>query len=294
MIHSKKIFYLLVIISFITVFLIEGITYEHNTSAAADLNLEQSLISNNEIIDEAAIKENIEFRKKFGLKSELNYVLSLLKDDSIKKSSHAFGVLLTEVEQEELNNRIEFQDKIVKKVKETFKGNKSFGTVYVDQGQGGIIRVGLTNSKEFVKSEIKEIIEFAGNNSDKIEFFETKYSEEILKQTHQNILSDIEKVDGITFTSVQTNVVDGVVEVAIKEFNPENIDKLNTFFNSEMVKIVEGKESSDTSRTTYTRPLVGGLRIVNSISGSGCTGAFQRYHVEILLFNSRALWKYTI
>jgi hypothetical protein len=54
-------------------------------------------------------------------------------------------------------------------------------------------------------------------------------------------------------------------------------EKLIEYFNvsNDMINIVEGGVNADSSRTTYERPLQGGLAIGTSSSSSTCTGGFS-------------------
>lgn len=221
------------------------------------------------------IQENIQFRKSFGLDHQLEYVKKVIGEN---KGTEEFGVLLTEKENDQLKKRIENQNKFVENLKFFIKNQNlenDFAGVYVDQENGGKIHIGFKNGLNRI--EILNAIKGMYFNPNDIIFEKTNLSQIDLDEIIRTLEVNLDKLDklGISIVSAYTDLPNQKVVIYVKGESEEYHNILTRLLgNKIIVKSAQGK-NIDHSRTDYYRPLLGGLRISNMATGSGCTSAYE-------------------
>ncbi|QMV41425.1 S1 family peptidase [Cohnella cholangitidis] len=209
------------------------------------------------------------FRKVYDLEK-----LESVSVNSINnKSKETYGVYLTNDEMELLKDQdvtIEYARDL--QVELITKHKDSFGGMYFDRSlNNGTIRVGLVNNSS--KSNIHSEIINAFPRIDKLQIFEVdtplseleNYQEQInqfiIENKWTHVSTDISIPDNKVIIGVPSE--DSFVRKEIEERFKNNYYIINSEFSPITL----------TSRTAYTRPLIGGLEIVPP-NNLPCTGAF--------------------
>ncbi|SDW22691.1 hypothetical protein [Paenibacillus sp. CF384] len=147
-------------------------------------------------------EKEYKFRKMFGLEMNTDKVKDLIKKNNI---SSKYGVHLSPEEALELDNRIAFQESSIPKIKEKLK-NKTNGdySIYIDQENGGIVNIGLKNTK----ISVDDITSMFSDKS-KIVIKQVDKTEKDLDNLHEKIWNSKESLsnDGIIIHDMATDVI---------------------------------------------------------------------------------------
>ncbi|WP_297990687.1 hypothetical protein [uncultured Anoxybacillus sp.] len=238
----------------------------------------RSINAENDIANDSELKRNIEYRKKMGLNHDPVYVSNLITSKKVTQSYEKHGVWLTEDELEEIENRIKYQEEKIPLILEYIRNNISssdFGGLYVDQSKKGVVTISFSKNLKQMNKEINDIRKIFNNDS-KIKFKQVQRSEKQLDEIHSTVLSKKRelKEQGINVTTIYSDIQRNKVIIGIYPFDSTARDSLVNIFGSD-IEVIESDGGYEESRTAYTRPLEGGLRISNIDTGWGCTGGFS-------------------
>jgi hypothetical protein len=230
-------------------------------------------------IEQSELQKSIEFRKKFGLQTDSSFVSNVINKKEPNKSFEKFGVWLTNDEMEELESRIKHQEEKIPQIIDyinTNLGEDIFGGLTVDQSKKGILTIYLTEDLKNVDKEIKEIKHIFKDDA-KIKFKKVKKSEKELEKLHKKIYTKKNELTdyGVNITSINNNIDENKVEIGIYPYSLQAVQYLKDTFGEDITVIENNVKIEKESRTAYTRPLKGGLRIYNIDNGSSCTGGFS-------------------
>ncbi|MCR8845377.1 S1 family peptidase [Paenibacillus sp. SC116] len=213
------------------------------------------------------LNHSLEIRKKLGLNTDVNEVSRINANFQVTENN--FGIPLTIEELAEMNVRAEliaeasdFQNNLAE-----LGLSSIFSGLYLDHQDNGTLKIGLVNLDKQTQNieTIKNL--FASSNKERIKFFNTTLNEnQLIKlQNEINLLMDRHPIN-YTDISVKSNkVIVGVsennadVSQAILNLSPRNIE-----IRKEPILM------NPNSRTSYSRPLKGGLAIQ---LGGYCTGS---------------------
>ncbi|MFD2673375.1 hypothetical protein [Marinicrinis sediminis] len=227
------------------------------------------------ISEESILAENLRFRKDFGLDSDKTKVINTIKEKPKNNSFKQFGAYLTDLELEELDTRFKKEKQAIPKIKAKLKPELSW--LYVDQPNGGIINIGIKDLSKLNEQEKKEIYNDYIEN--KVLFKKAKFTEEELNQAHLDIINNLSAVEeeGIKINSISVDIPNEALDIGIYPNTKGSQKTLNKMFSSVPLKFFEQQIDNidDSSRTSYHRPLQGGLAInTSATSFVKCTASF--------------------
>nr|WP_144924110.1 hypothetical protein [Paenibacillus bovis] len=222
------------------------------------------------------IRENIEFRKKFGLDYDLHYVKQVITDSH--GSNQKFGVALTKFETEKLEERIANQEKFVQNVRKYISNNNlddKFSGIYVNQENGGTIHIGFKS--EVANTNIYNEIKAMYFDEKNVIFENMKLSQRDLDVIVENIVKNIEKLRelGVNVLTASTDLPGQKVDIYINS-NLEESTKILEDFLGPNIKVEKGQHGiENASRSDFIRPLQGGVKINNTNRpGTFCTSGY--------------------
>lgn len=218
------------------------------------------------------------FREVFGLEIIPNELQDLTENYHPNSIEH-YGLKLTVQEYEALTKRIDLQKEKLPEVEKYLRENygSKFNELYIDQKNGGIIKVGF-KEEVYDEASLKEALIELYEGENLFEIYQVKYSVEELNNLQEKIDEHYEilLLEGIQLLYTSRNIPQERIEVGVFPYNSHTIKRLEELFNSDMLIVKESSPLENTSRTAYTRPVLGGLVLTNqSRSGSRCTSAFS-------------------
>ncbi|MDD9266161.1 S1 family peptidase [Paenibacillus sp. GCM10023248] len=257
------------ILNFLSVGLLSIILVVPYNVTASEPNITQVQNSNE-------MQDNIKFRTEFGLNVNQEYIDNVIRDAKNKGKNNRFGAYLTDVEEKELDIRFNRQKEnittIIKHIENSVNSNQ-FATIFIDQKEGGRVKIGFKKKPDSVF--VNELNEIYGTND--IELFETKYSQKELDQLNEQIGRDRNKLInlGISLSSVVTNVISGKVDIGLKHINEESLTKLKQLYPADIINVIQDNENrqNQASPSDNYRPLEAGLKIT-AAEGNSCTNGF--------------------
>ncbi|MEO2074424.1 MAG: S1 family peptidase [Bacillus sp. (in: firmicutes)] len=223
------------------------------------------------------LRESIKYREEMGLDTNVDYIKEIINKKENKKSKEVHGVWLSNEEFNEIENRIKLQKENVPIIKEYLTnslGSEIFGGMYINQSEGGRVYIGVTKNINELKDEIIDHVYSLYPDKSKIKFIRVTKTEKQLDTLHEKIWLEKDKLinQDIEILTLSTNFPNQTVDIAVKSITPVVKTKLTELYG-ENINIFEGSPAIKEARSTYTRPLIGGLEIYNSDVG-WCSGGF--------------------
>lgn len=220
------------------------------------------------------LSEQIEFRKEFGLETNLDKIKSLNQNIKLHAESN-FEIPLTKAEEEELDERFKIQNKYIPKIRKHLDGkykNEDF-TLYINQENKGEIVIklkqasGHKNATEQKDSMVIELKSVGPMFSYRVE--DGNYSESDLDKISEQIW---EKKDqqNLDFDSTSVDVINEKVIVGIIDYTLEKERQLRLAFEDFPLEVVQ-VDPPNNHRGSY-----GGEKIVNSRGGACSSGYYAK------------------
>lgn len=233
-----------------------------------------TMIPSTSIANKDEFNKSLDFRERFGLNAELNHVNNTLENKAKNKSIEMFGVPLTDGEFNEMVYRSKLSESS-KELEEYLVNNydKYYGGMYLDQKNGGVIKVGLVSLENLDDLQLRLEDLFIDKN--RIQFFSTNHSLDKLKSIKSNVLNKYqEQVYDAWIDEKNNKIIVGFIDSTNNELTNmlerEYGDSYFTFVKSNLV----------VQRNTVHEPLVAGLEIEFKYlfsTNPKCTGAFSAY-----------------
>jgi hypothetical protein len=226
------------------------------------------------VITESELSKNVKYRENMGLNTNVDYVKKVMSDSKSKVYVEHHGVALTPAEAKDIERRINMQKNDKPKVKsfiENHVSNDDFSGLYIDQKNGGILKVGFTqplSQMESIINQIKSIFP----EPQYLSFYQANNSEEKLTNLHKQVFEQMEhlKDRGIEITGINTNIVDNKVDVGIKSLTEEKAKVIFELFGKDSIHVFEKDYDVSTARNVWNGYLEAGLQIEKD-TGSYCT-----------------------
>jgi hypothetical protein len=225
----------------------------------------------NSVIKGTELAQELKFRSEFGL----DVSDSVVKENIQKHSKGKFGAYLSPEEELEIEERLQFQDEVIPKIKAMLSLMTADDYVlYIDQRGGGIINIGLKDTA----SDLKEIRKLFSDEK-KLKVYKIGKSEKELDKLHEKLWDSRNELlgEGIEVINVSTDVVNGKIIVGVRDVNEEKREKLNKQYG-ELLDVREADiASDDADRSSTWNPMQAGAKITYSNAGSNykCSVGFM-------------------
>lgn len=238
--------------------------------------------------DSISLEDAIKKRAEFGLSNDE----SARSSYSNKSISKKYGIYLSPEEEEVLTERFNQQDELIPEIEDYIKSipelNEKYLGLYIAQANGGEIRVVMKSTDDsFQKNTVNEVTYLETEFKDKFDselpisleqgLYSEKQIEDITKLISENIKMISEDIDirYVTADFINQKVKLGVAKNNLNiEYTLSKISSI-TQQDPSLFEIEELNDDFlpiDTSRTTTTTPLQGGLAIDSSPNTAGiCT-----------------------
>lgn len=226
---------------------------------------------------EAQVDAAVDFREDFGLRSDRAYVAALeAGGERFARGLEAFGFALTSGELAAIAGRERVADAVgpvVERYVERRAGD-SFAGLYIDQADGGTIRVGFTDGASERLRRLRSRAPFPGM----IETFRADDSEAELERLAREVSAALPELGALGAHRVSLDVSRGVVRVVASEATDELRAELAERFPGEPLRLEA--EPSLQLAANYDRfptpPMLGALEIYRNVGGgrSFCSAGF--------------------
>ncbi|OBR64942.1 hypothetical protein A7K91_05010 [Paenibacillus oryzae] len=221
------------------------------------------------------VSKSNDFRKQLGfppIDTELGSINGKLFSS---KAQEKYGALLTDEELALLEKRIikiDEASKLQENIENIIDIADSYGGMYFDHHEkNGVLKIGLV-SKGKSRDKLIKVFSDLPEKGD-IVFYDVTFSYNELEKIHSQIdneLVNAEISDWFTAISTKENKI-----VIATENNYERVNEiLSNKFNKQLYDVREANGINGLSRSAYTRPVYGGLEIVNTSNSGKCTTAF--------------------
>lgn len=217
------------------------------------------------------LSQQIEFRKEFGLETDIEKIKLLNKDIKLQEESN-FEVPLTKAEEKKLEERFKIQNEYIPKIKRLLDekyGSENF-TLYINQENQGEIVIKLkkinnhkktTAQKNSMINELKGVgpmFSYAIEDSTYSETDLNNISEQIWKKKGQQSLD----IDSTSVDVINEKVIVGIINYTLEK--EQTIKSAYEDFPLEVIQI----DSPDNHRSAY-----GGEKISNN-RGYSCSAGY--------------------
>ncbi|WP_339313295.1 S1 family peptidase [Paenibacillus sp. FSL M7-0896] len=250
--------------------------------SASNLNAEEGV---NSLEDSVRLENALEKRVEFGLNNDES--AKIFNDN--KYISKKYGIYLSSSEEEALTKRFEQQDKLIPQIKEYFYSvpelKEKYLGLYIDQANGGEVRIIIKSQEDSLqKGTVSNVTYLAEQFEDKfnielpISFEEGGYSEKQIEDVSMLVSENIELISqDIDIRYVTGDFIGQKVKLGITKSNIDKeyaLSKISSITQQdqslfEIEELDDDYSTVDSSRTTTTSPLQGGLAIDSSPSTSG-------------------------
>ncbi|HAK0904640.1 TPA: trypsin-like serine protease, partial [Listeria monocytogenes] len=218
--------------------------------------------------------EQIEFRKEFGLETNIDKIKLLNQNVKLHEDSN-FEIPLTKAEEEELEERFKIQNEYIPKIKklldEKYK-NEDF-TLYINQENKGEIVIKLKQASEHEKvtvqkdTMVNELKSVGPMFNYRIE--DGNYSESDLNKISEQMWEK-KGQQNLDFDSTSVDVINEKVIVGIIDYTIEKERQLRLAFGDFPLEVVQ-VDPPNNHRGSY-----GGEKIVNSRGGACSSGYYAK------------------
>lgn len=234
-------------------------------------------------------KREQDFRKANGLEYSKEAIEKAMKSEVASASKNEYGIELTKKELEILQRN----DKLIKDYKpiieKALKSKSKNYTLKDPKLQGytielidiGSYHIDTTDGLKFIISlskvneETNKVINLLTKEIPKEHLIikEVKNSEKELVESYFQINEELkDKFNEFNIMNISVNIPDNVVDIEVEQLERGIISKLESRFNKDIIRIIQGTSYAVEERATSRQNIGGGLKITDSLYN--CTSGF--------------------
>lgn len=229
---------------------------------------------------EVDLESAIAFRRDHGLNADPVLVQSLLggSGELYERAMAEYGQPLTAEEKAELDERDVAAEAIVDVIDKYAEQNApdSYAGAWIDQENGGLVRVGFTRDPDIHLNRLKELFPLP----DRLRAFTADLTAEQLDALTERIDLEAAQAEGIDINSVYPDLSDNTVKVGVDLPTPELEAKLRAQYGDNITLRRQGAAVPQQSRSEGSRlrirrfipPVYGGLQTYRFFGGNCSTG----------------------